>query len=198
MVTSDSPTQRVGGRPSDRFAAGPPRRAHALAGQRARRGGVPRLGGPPAQPPSLARHQPVSLGFVSEPKIDGLAISLTYEAAGSSAARRARRRGRRGRDPEPADDRRHPARIADAPARRGARRDLLPARGVRRPQRERAGGARAFGDPRNAAAGSLRMLDASVTAELPLSIWCYGTGAARRPFETHSGSSTGCASAASR
>ena len=35
-----------------------------------------------------------------------------------------------------------------------------------------------FANPRNSAAGSIRQLDPALAAERPLSIWCYGIGAA--------------------
>ena len=46
-----------------------------------------------------------------------------------------------------------------------------------------------FANPRNSAAGSLRQLDPRMTAERPLSIWCYGIGAVRGGLDlpTHSG-----------
>ena len=80
------------------------------------------------------------VAFVLEPKIDGLAINLTYENGALRPRRDARRRrGRRGRDRQPAHDPVDPAPAARrrrAAAGRGARRGLHAA--VRLPRAERA------------------------------------------------------------
>jgi len=190
LVTSGSPTQRVGGRPTDRF----PQVRHAepmLSLGNAR--GAEEFRAWEARLHNRLRSldiSPASLSFVSEPKIDGLAISLTYEN-GAFVRGSTRGDGVVGEDVTPnlrtLDD--IPAEIADAPASIEVRGEIyFPRAAFAALNEERAGaGLATFANPRNAAAGSLRMLDASVTAERPLSIWCYGTGAAQSvDFASHS------------
>ena len=123
-------------------------------------------------------------------KLDGLAVDLVYED-GRLVRAATRGDGRTGEDVTanvrtlaqcPGGARRQPAPGA-RPA-RGARRGLLPGRGVRRPQRRAwsAAGKAPFANPRNAAAGSLRQKDPRVTASRPLRLVVHGLGA-RRGFE---------------
>ena len=126
--------------------------------------------------------QPGELRFVSEPKIDGLAISLTYE---NGVFTRGATRG----DGVIGEDvtqnlktiKAIPLRIDDAPELVEVRGEVYLPRGAFAELNEArtAAGEPAFANPRNAAAGSLRQLDPKVTAARPLSIWCYGTGALR-------------------
>ncbi len=190
LVTSDSPTQRVGGRPTDRF----PQVRHAepmLSLGNAR--GADEFRAWESRLHNRLRSldiSPAALQFVSEPKIDGLAISLTYEN-GRFVRGATRGDGVIGEDVTPnlktiGDI---PHEIADAPASIEVRGEVyFPRAAFAALNEERAGaGLPTFANPRNAAAGSLRMLDASITAERPLSIWCYGTGAAKGvDFAAHS------------
>jgi DNA ligase (NAD+) len=120
--------------------------------------------------------------YVAEPKLDGLAVSLLYE---DGMLVRAATRG----DGEVGEDVTHnvrairaiPLRLKGAgfPARFEARGEVfMPKRGfLALNERARRSGEKVFVNPRNAAAGSLRQLDARVTASRPLSFYAYGVGA---------------------
>ena len=124
--------------------------------------------------------EPGELRFVSEPKIDGLAISLTYE---DGAFTRGATRGDGVIGEEVTQNLKTikaiPLRIDDAPKLVEVRGEVYLARSAFAELNEArtAAGEAAFANPRNAAAGSLRQLDPEITASRPLSIWCYGTGA---------------------
>lgn len=122
---------------------------------------------------------PDELECVSEPKIDGLSFSALYEN-GQLTLGATRGDGEEGEDITA--NLRHvknlPQHISGAPA-------LLEVRGevfMRRDdfanlnQQREAAGEDLFANPRNAAAGSLRQLDARVTASRPLSCFVYGWG----------------------
>ena len=121
------------------------------------------------------------VGYVAEPKLDGLAVSLLYE--GGRLVRAATRGdGRTGEDitANVLTIREIPARLRgpDFPGRFEVRGEVfMPREGFRRlNERARAAGEKTFVNPRNAAAGSLRQLDSRITAARPLAFFAYGLG----------------------
>ncbi len=125
------------------------------------------------------------VAYVAEPKIDGLSLSLRYEA-GALAVAATRGDGTTGENvtanARQVDD--IPARLAGAP-------DVLEVRGevymthadfaaLNGRQAER--GLRLFANPRNAAAGSLRQLDPEVTRTRPLRFFAYAWGEVSAPL----------------
>ncbi len=121
--------------------------------------------------------------YVVEPKIDGLAISLTYEH-GRFVRGATRGDGRVGEDVT-ANLRTIAAipqllrRPGAPPARVEVRGEVyLPLAAFAEFNAQRArDGLPTFANPRNAAAGSLRQMDSRITAERPLALWAYGVGA---------------------
>jgi DNA ligase (NAD+) len=182
LRTPESPTQRVGGEPLEKFQQvrhGEP--MFSLANARSReefRAWETRLHNRLRQ----LDIEPGELRFVSEPKIDGLAISLTYED-GTFTRGATRGDGVIGEDVTQnlRTIKAIPLRIDEAPKLVEVRGEVyLPRSAFAELNEARtAAGEPAFANPRNAAAGSLRQLDPGITASRPLSIWCYGTGAHR-------------------
>jgi DNA ligase (NAD+) len=129
----------------------------------------------------------------AEPKIDGLSISLTYEK-GRLAQAATRGDGSEGENVTP-----NVMTLRQVPRRLSGRGvpDLIEVRGEiylahhdfeKLNAEQAAAGAKVFANPRNAAAGSLRQLDASITARRPLRFFAYGWGAASTlPADTQFG-----------
>jgi DNA ligase (NAD+) len=182
LRSADSPTQRIGAPPLERFeqvehaermlSLGNARNEEELRAWETRvRNHLKRLDITAAE-----------FSYTSEPKIDGLAISLTYED-GVFARGATRGDGRIGEDVT-----RNlrtigaiPLRIDDAPELVEVRGEVyLPIADFRALNERRAeAGEPTFANPRNSAAGSIRQLDPALAAERPLSVWCYGIGATR-------------------
>jgi DNA ligase (NAD+) len=127
----------------------------------------------------LDRDEPLS--YVIEPKIDGLAISLTYEN-GVLVRGATRGDGVQGEDVT-VNLRTIPAiplrmRGDDPPPLLEVRGEVyLPLSGFRQLNEQLAGTNQKLApNPRNAAAGSLRQKNSAITASRPLSLWVYGVG----------------------
>jgi DNA ligase (NAD+) len=174
----DSPSQRVGGQPLSQFKQvshdvpmlSLDNAFNAQDMQNFNRRLLDRLG-EEAQP----------LEFACEPKLDGIAVSLLYR---DGVLERGATRG----DGTTGEDITHNVRtIRSIPLRlRGAGFPaLLEVRGevymtklgfAQLNDRARERGDKTFVNPRNAAAGALRQLDARITAQRPLEMCCYGVG----------------------
>jgi DNA ligase (NAD+) len=190
LRTPDSPTQRVGAAPSGRFpevehaermlSLGNARNEEELRGWEDRtHNRLTRLDIKDSE-----------FSYTTEPKIDGLAISLTYEN-GTFTRGATRGDGVVGEDVTrnllTIDE--IPREIAGAPPFIEVRGEVylsiadFKAVNERRAEEEKP----TFANPRNSAAGSLRQLDPRMTEERPLSIWCYGIGEVRGlDLPTHS------------
>jgi len=185
LVTSDSPTQRVGGAPAAGFRE--VRHSQAMLSlnnafddddvygfdRRAR----------DALGDVLGEDEPIE--YSAELKYDGLAISIRYED-GLLAMAATRGDGTTGEDvtANVRTIRAVPLRLR--PPRDGALPGLLEVRGEvlmfkadfeTMNRRQRDAGEREFVNPRNAAAGALRQLDPAITASRPLRFFAYGVGA---------------------
>src|SRR5919201_2041754 len=173
--TPDSPTQRVGAQPSEKFAKVQHRRSMiSLANVMS----DDELAEFDARVHRLLGDEPVA--YVFEPKLDGLAVTLTYEN-GRFVQGATRGDGQFGEDVTA-----NLRTIKSVPLQleAGAPR-LLEARGevfinkadfARLNAEREAAGEPTFVNPRNSAAGSLRQLDPRETAKRPLSIFFYDVG----------------------
>ncbi len=184
LQSTDSPTQRVGAEPLAAFQqVRHPQPMLSLANARNEQE-LDDWHKRAAKLLTDAGIDPDSAAFVTEPKIDGLAISLLYED-GLLVRGATRGNGEVGEDVTanlrtiraiPLSLRLEPG--EQPPAVVEVRGEVyLPLAAFERFNEERAvAGEPTFANPRNAAAGSVRQLDPRVAAQRPLSIWCYQVG----------------------
>ncbi len=186
LVTPDSPTQRVGGEPLEGFeevrhavpmlSLSNARKTNELREWDAR---VRRLLGKDEEP-----------SYVTELKIDGLAVSLRYEN-GRFVRGATRGNGTVGEDVTHnlRTIRAIPHRLQDDPP------EVLEPRGEvyigledfeKLNARREAAGEKVYANPRNLAAGSIRQLDPRITADRPLTLFLYGVGEGYGEYESHS------------
>src|SRR6202045_2399002 len=176
LVTSDSPTQRVGGKPLKAFEPIEHRLPMLSLDNTYSEEEVADFY---ARVTRLLPNEKIPV--VIEPKVDGVAVSLLYE---NGRLRYAATRG----DGAVGDDITQNIRtIPSVPSQlKGATPKVfevrgevyMDRRGFAKLNAERTeAGLPAFANPRNAAAGSLKQLDSAITAKRPLGVVFYGTGA---------------------
>jgi DNA ligase (NAD+) len=185
----DSPTQRVGAKPLARF--GQVRHLQPMLSLANARD-ADELRAWEKRVHNLLTRQGIAereLEYVTEPKVDGLAISLVYE---QGVLVRGATRGDGEIGEEVTQNLKTIGAIplgfghGDAKSAGSAAPVLVEVRGevylpladfARLNEQQAAAGEKTFANPRNAAAGSLRQLNPEITRSRPLSIWCYGIGA---------------------
>ena len=175
LVTPDSPTQRVGGRPREGFETvrheTPMRSLLSIAGEEEMQRFIETCR------KELGRDD---VPLVAEPKYDGVSVELVYER-GLLKSASTRGDGTTGEDITP-----NVRTIREAPLRLREDKSKMPEHLVVRGEvymekkefadfnrRQEEAGRKTFANPRNAAAGSLRQLDPRVTAERPLRIFFW-------------------------
>jgi DNA ligase (NAD+) len=184
----NSPTKRVGAPPSDKFEKVEHLRPMGSLEKVTDEDGLRKWADDVRK--RLGTDEPVA--YVTEPKIDGSAVSLAYEN-GELVRGATRGDGQRGEQitPNLRTIKAIPLRMRDpetAPPVFEARGEVyMPLSAFRRlNERLTQQGKKTAPNPRNAAAGSLRQLDSRITAERDLSIWMYGAGHYDRvDFQSH-------------
>ena len=179
LVTPDSPTQRVGAEPAEGFEA-VAHQVPMLSLDNARN--ADELREFEARLIRLQDESPQPLSYVVEPKIDGLGVALLYEN-GAFVRGATRGDGRVGENitQNLRTIKNIPLRL-DGELARLSRLEIrgevyMPRRAFARLNRQlEADGSAPFANPRNAAAGSLRLLDSRITARRPLDVFFYTLG----------------------
>ena len=177
LITEDSPTQRVGAKPLAAFS------------QVTHRIPMLSLDNVFNEEELIAFDKRVrerleteeEIAYVCEPKLDGLAVSLLYENGRLTQA------ATRGDGQTGEDITQNIRTIQSIPLKLIGRgyppflevrgEVFMPLAGFQQlNQRAAEQGEKVFANPRNAAAGSLRQLDSSITATRPLDMYCYSVG----------------------
>lgn len=186
LITTDSPTQRVGAAPLTEFAPAPHRQPMLSLNNAFAADEVEAFDRRVRE--ALEQED---IEYAVEPKFDGLAISLIYEN-GKFVRGATRGDGYTGEDVTVnlRTIRSIPLQLTQNPAPQ-----LLEVRGEvlmlradfeRLNQQQQAQDAKLFVNPRNAAAGSLRQLDPKITAGRKLTFFAYGLGMAELPAQLQS------------
>jgi len=176
LITHDSPTQRVGATPLDKFNEVKHEVPMLSLGNAFGENEVRDF-----DRRARERLEVDCIHYIVEPKLDGLAISLLYQ---DGVLIRGATRG----DGYTGEDVTHNVRTIDSIPLRLVGKDypgILEVRGevfmsrkgfeaLNKTQRDN--NDKTFANPRNAAAGSLRQLDPRITATRPLEMICYGVG----------------------
>jgi DNA ligase (NAD+) len=187
LLTSDSPTQRVGGAVLNAFA----QVAHRVPMLSIRTETDTEASGAEAFDARIRKELGLSesdpcVGYVGELKFDGLAMSLRYEG-GLLVQAATRGDGETGEDVTtnirtigqiPLRLPTHAPSVLEVRGEVYMRRDDFETLNERQRQRIASGtkGEKTFVNPRNAAAGAVRQLDSGIAAERPLSFFAYGLG----------------------
>ena len=186
LVTTASPTQRVGAAPASGFAQVTHRTPMLSLNNAFEDDEVFAFDRRVCE--ALGR---AAVDYAAEPKFDGLAVSLTYER-GVLVTGATRGDGASGEDVTANLRTVHaiPLRLRtqEAPEVIDVRGEVVMTKAnfERLNARQREQGERLFANPRNAAAGSLRQLDPRITATRGLSFFAYGIGGTTgHPLATH-------------
>lgn len=181
LVSADSPTQRVGGQPLDKFQSVSHRFPMLSLDNAFNEEDLANFDRRIRDRLGVTALSAAGIEYACEPKLDGIAVSLIYE---QGVLARAATRG----DGTVGEDITLNVRtIPSIPLRLIGRGypGILEVRGeIYMPragfeafnERARNSGEKPFVNPRNAAAGSLRQLNPSITAARPLEMCCYSLG----------------------